>query len=508
VTPASHKEGAHPAQRLGLLGGAVLFLLMVFVPPPAGLSIEGWRTAAVALLMAVWWMTEAVAIPVTALLPLVLFPALGVLSASDAASPYAHELIFLFMGGFFLAAAMEHWGLHRRIALGILGAVGTSPERLVLGFMLATAFLSMWISNTATAAMMFPIGMAVAALFAPAAVRAAGEAEGPPVRNPLGVCLMLAIAYGASIGGVATLIGTPPNAVLAGAADELLGVQIGFLQWMAVGVPTVAVMLPLTWLLLVKVLHPPGGLRGDAAEVLARERAALGPRTTGETRVAVVFVLTALGWLLREPKDFGAFVVPGLQTFMPELRDSTIAMAGAMALFLLPAGPPRGPEAPRFLLEWPKARKIAWGVLVLFGGGLSLARAMDRSGLASYIGGSVEGLGNVPPILIVGVVALMFVFLTEVTSNTATATMAMPVMAGAALGMGLPPLLLMTTAAMVSSMAFMLPVATPPNAIVFGSEHLTIPIMARAGFILNLLSVAVVTAVATFLVPLVLANLT
>lgn len=510
-------DPSHPLRRAGLWVGLAALVFCVVSPPPAGLEPAGWRTAGVALLMAVWWMTEAVAIPVTALVPLVLFPALGVLGASDAAAPYAHELIFLFMGGFFLAAGLERWGLHRRLALGILALVGTSPERLVLGFMLATAFLSMWISNTATAAMLFPIGVAVAGLFAPVPVDggmtdgrteagAASDAVSPG--NPLGIALMLAIAYGASIGGVATLIGTPPNAVLAGAADELLGVQIGFLQWMAVGVPVAALMLPLTWLLLVKVLHPPGALRGDAAVVLDRERAALGPRTSAETRVAVVFLLTALGWLLREPKDFGAFTLPGLQTFMPELRDSTIAMAGAMSLFLLPAGRVAARSGVgRRLLEWPQAKQIPWGVLVLFGGGLSLARAMDRSGLAAYIGGTVAGLEGVSTVVIVGTVALLFVFLTEVTSNTATATMAMPVMAGAALGLGLPPLLLMTTAALVSSMAFMLPVATPPNAIVFGSEHLTIPIMARAGFVLNLLSVAVVTAAATWLVPLVLASL-
>jgi sodium-dependent dicarboxylate transporter 2/3/5 len=508
--------GPRPVRRIGLLVGALVFAGLLASPAPAGLSDEGWRTAAVALLMALWWMTEAVAIPVTALLPLVLFPALGVLSASDAAAPYAHELIFLFMGGFFLAAGMERWGLHRRVALGILGAVGTSPERLVLGFMLATGFLSMWISNTATAAMMFPIGVAVAALFAPGAGHedaaeprsAAGAGSGDPSPNPLGVCLMLGIAYGASIGGVATLIGTPPNAVLAGAADELLGVQIGFLQWMMIGVPVAGLMLPLTWLLLVKVLHPPGGLRGDAVDVLARERASLGPRTVPETRVAGIFVLTALAWILREPKAFGAFTLPGLQTFMPELRDSTIAMAGALALFLLPSGADdRGAGDGQRLLEWPRAKTIAWGVLVLFGGGLSLARAMDRSGLAAWIGGAVEGLGVVPPVLIVGAVALIFVFLTEITSNTATATMAMPVMAGAAVGLGMSPLTLMTAAALVSSMAFMLPVATPPNAIVFGSDHLTIPIMARAGLLLNLLAVAVVTAAVTLLVPLALASL-
>jgi sodium-dependent dicarboxylate transporter 2/3/5 len=498
VNAPSPESRRHPAQRVGLILGAVLFVAILLLPPPSGLSEAGWRTAGVAGLMAVWWVTEAVAIPVTALLPLVLFPALGVLTASDAAAPYAHELIFLFMGGFFLAAAMERWGLHRRIALGILHRVGTGPERLVLGFMLATAFLSMWISNTATTAMMLPIGMAVAGLFG----AEDGGADGERRHNALGISLMLGIAYAASIGGVATLIGTPPNAVLAAQADELLGVRIGFLEWMAVGVPVAVVMLPLTWLLLVKFLHPPGHLHGDAGALLAEERAALGPRSRAETTVAVVFVLTALAWVFREPKTFGTFTIPGLQSFMPELRDSTIAMAASLVLFLIPVERD-GTRA----LEWPQARRIAWGVLVLFGGGLSLARAMDRSGLAAWIGEGVQGLGQVSPVVIVGVVALLFVFLTEVTSNTATATMAMPVMAGAAAGLALPALPLMATAALASSMAFMLPVATPPNAIVFGSDYLTIPIMARAGFFLNLLSVTVVTVAVTLLVPLALASL-
>lgn len=487
----------HVLRRAGLPGGALIFVGMLLAPAPSGLTDDGWHTAAVALLMAIWWVTEAVAIPVTALLPLVLFPALGVLSASEAAAPYANELIFLFMGGFFLAVAMQHWGLHRRIALGILSRVGTGPERVVLGFMLATAFLSMWISNTATAAMMLPIGIAVAGLFG--ADQEAGDGGG----RSLGIALMLGIAYGASIGGVTTLIGTPPNAVFAGAADELLGIQIGFTQWMAVGVPVAVVMLPLTWLLLVKILHPPGDLRGDAAEVLERERRSLGPRSRGETIVSVVFALTALAWVLRAPKDFGFFTMPGLQTWLPELRDSTIAMAGALALFLIPVER----RHRRFALEWSQARTISWGVLVLFGGGLSLARGMDRSGLADWIGGAVASLGDVPPVLLFGAVALLFVFLTEVTSNTATATMAMPVMVGVAAALALAPIPLMATAAMAASMAFMLPVATPPNAIVFGSDLLTIPLMARAGFILNLLSVVVVTAAATLLVPLILGAL-
>jgi len=478
-----------PVQRLGLIVGPLALAVMLSVPGPANLSLEGWRTAGVAVFMAVWWMTEAVPIPVTAMIPLVAFPVLGVLSMADAAGPYAADIIFLFMGGFLLAVAMERWGLHRRIALGIMAVTGTTPNRLILGFMLATAFLSMWISNTATTAMMLPIALAVGEMFRPHAH------EG---RYNFGIALMLGIAYASSIGGVATLIGTPPNAVMAAAAGEMLGRDIGFVEWMGVGVPVAAVMLPAAWLLLTRVLHRPGRLGGDAAAVLEGERAKLGRANRGERMVGVVFALTALAWVMRAPKDLGAFTIPGIQTFAPAVRDSTIAMAAGIILFVLPVDWRRGV----FVMDWHHGKRIPWGVLVLFGGGLSLARGMDRSGLAAWIGGVVSALGAVPLIVVVGVVATLVVFLTEVTSNTATTTMAMPVMAGVAAGLGQEPLVLMATAALAASMAFMLPVATPPNAIVFGSGYLTIPQMSRAGFLLNWISIITVTVLATLLIPI------
>jgi sodium-dependent dicarboxylate transporter 2/3/5 len=480
-----------PAQRLGLLLGASVFVVALLVPPPGGLTVPGWRTAAVAVLMATWWMTEAIPIEATALLPLALFPTLGVLDASAASEPYANELIFLFMGGFFLAVTMEKWGLHKRIALRIMSAVGTSPNRLVLGFMLATAFLSMWISNTATAAMMLPIGIAVGEMFRPQ------DQEGP---YEFGITLMLGVAYAASIGGVSTLIGTPPNAVLAGAASEILDVQIGFVEWMGVGLPLTALMLPLTWLLLTRFLYPPGDLSGDAAGIIEDERAALGAMSRGEKMTAAVFGLTALAWVLRSEKSFGAVTIPGLQTLSPAIRDSTIAISAAIVLFVLPVNWRKGD----FVLDWSTARRIPWGVLVLFGGGLSLARAMEQSGLAAWIGGAVASLQAVPTVVIVGVVAALVVFLTELTSNVATTSMAMPVMAGAAVGLEIAPLLLMTTAALAASMAFMLPVATPPNAIVFGSGYLTVPQMSRAGIALNLCAIVVITTLGSILIPLLL----
>ena len=474
---------------LGLVLGAVLFVIALVLPPPAGLSIEGWRTAAVAILMATWWMTEAIPIEATGLLPLGLFPLLGILDASTASAPYANELIFLFMGGFFLAVTMQRWGLHKRIALTIITFVGTSPNRLVLGFMLATAFLSMWISNTATVAMMLPIGIAVAEMFRPA------DQDG---RYEFGIALMLGIAYGASIGGISTLIGTPPNAVLAGAANEILGSEIGFVQWMGVGLPLTLILLPLTWFLLTRLLYPPGNLAGDAAAILGAEKAALGAPNRGEKLTATVFALAALSWVMRSEKTFGDVTIPGIETVFPGVRDSTIAMLAAIVLFVLPVNWRKRD----FTLNWETARRIPWGILVLFGGGLSLARAMEQSGLAAWIGGAVGSLQTVPTIVIVAAVAAMVVFLTELTSNVATTTMAMPIMAGAAIGLGIEPLLLMSAAALSASMAFMLPVATPPNAIVFGSGYLTVPQMSRAGLILNLLAIFLITVLGSILIPL------
>lgn len=490
----SPQEGHYrAAQRFGLIGGVLIFGLMLVLPGPGDLSPEGWRTAAVATLMAVWWMTEAIPIPATAVLPLALFPLLGVLDAPNASEPYAGELIFLFMGGFFMAVTMEKWGLHKRIALRIMSFVGTSPDRLILGFMLATAFLSMWISNTATAAMMLPIALAVGEMFRPQ------DKVGP---YEFGIALMLGVAYSASIGGIATLIGTPPNAVLAGAASELLGYEIGFVQWMGVGLPVTMLMLPITWIVLTRFLYPPGPLSGDAAAIIDEERRALGPIGRGEAITAAVFTLTALAWVMRSEKVFGGLTIPGLQTFSPLIRDSTIAMTAAVVLFATPVDWKKG----EFTLDWRTAAKIPWGVLVLFGGGLSLARAMDQSGLADWIGSVVGTLGGVPAIAIVAVVATLVVFLTEMTSNVATTSMAMPVMAGAAVGLGMEPLQLMTAAALAASMAFMLPVATPPNAIVFGSGYLTIPQMSRAGIVLNIIAIVLITLLGSALIPMFLAR--
>jgi solute carrier family 13 (sodium-dependent dicarboxylate transporter), member 2/3/5 len=466
-----------------LLAGPLLALLVLLAP--LGIEPQAQRTAAVAVLMAFWWMTEPLPIYVTALVPLVAFPLLGILQPVQAAAPYANPVVFLFLGGFLLATAMQAWGLHRRIALGIVAAAGTRPDRLVLGVMLATAFLSMWISNTATAAMMVPIGIALADALDPR--------DGRPFR--FGTALMLGIAYAATIGGVGTLIGTPPNAIFAAAAAEQIGRPIGFAEWLVVGMPIVLVLLPVAWLLLTRVLLPTGRLADGAAALLAEQRAALGPMSRGEKITAAVFVAMAGGWVLREPKSFDAFTLPGITTFAPGIDDSTIAIAGALLLFILRAEPGRP------VLRWEDTRTLPWGVLVLFGGGLSLARAFETSGLAANVAGGVGALGGLAPWLVLAATATLFLVLSELASNTAVAAMAMPILAATAAGAGLQPLPLMAVGAVATSCAFMLPVGTPPNAIVFGSGRVTIPEMARAGLLLNLLALAVATAVGLWLAP-------
>ncbi len=471
----------------GLAIGLTGFAVIVTTSPPEGLSSAAWYTAATTWLMACWWLTEAIPIAATALVPLCALPLLGVSDMATAARPYGSDIIFLAMGGFMLAIAMQRCQLHRRIALSIVARVGTQPRRLVLGFMLASAFLSMWISNTATTAMMLPIAIAVAQMFRPH--DRVGTYE-------FGICLLLGVAYGATIGGVSTLIGTPPNAVFAAAAVELLDVQIGFFDWMLVGVPVAAVFLPATWLVLTGWLYPPGTLRGDAAALFTAERRAQGPPTRTERAVALVFALTALAWVFRAPKQLGGWELPGLQTWLPEMRDSTIAVLAALVLFCLPGERP-GQRA----LDWKAATALPWEVIVLFGGGLSLATAMNDTGLAAWIGSGVAGLGTLPPWLMFALVAALFVFLTEITSNLATCAMAMPIMAGTASGLGVPAVTLMAAAALSTSMAFMLPVATPPNAIVYGSGYVGVRDLMRAGVWLNAAAVALVTAAALWLLP-------
>lgn len=473
---------SHFRQRFGLSLGGAIFLLLLILSPPDGLSPAGWRTAAVAALMAIWWITEAIPVYATGLLPLALFPLLDVIDIGTAATPYANPLIFLFMGGFMIALAMQRWGLHTRIALYLLSFTGTRARNLVGGFMAATALLSMWVSNTATTMMMLPIGISVLAL-----LHADREGDSSAPLIGFNTALVLAIAYGANIGGLATLIGTPPNALLAAYFDQTYGVTIGFAEWMIVGLPLALILLVIAWLLLTRVLHPMPNTEIEGADrVLGQARAELGPISRGERVVAIAFASAAFLWVFR----------PILTDLMPwlKLSDAGIAMSIALSLFLFPSGQKSTTGTIDGVLNWEWASKLPWGVLLLFGGGLSLAAAAGASGLSVWIGSGMASWGGLPTLVLILLVVTVVVFLTEVTSNTATTATLLPVLAAAAIAIGENPLLLCIPAALAASCAFMLPPATPPNAIVFGSGQVTIPQMARAGVWLNIISIFVLVA--------------
>jgi sodium-dependent dicarboxylate transporter 2/3/5 len=465
--------------------GPVAFLLTVLLPAPGALSEQAWHVAGLAAWMAAWWLTAAVPLEATALLPIVFLPLVGVAPLARVTRSYADPIIFLFLGGFLLAATLERWNLHKRFALSTVRAVGTDARRVLLAFMLASAVASMWISNTATAIMMLPIA---AAVLGGRPGRGGGIAAAPGGLGELPAALMLGVAYAASIGGVATLIGTPPNAIFAGAARELLGEDVSFAQWMALGVPISIVMLAGCWLVLVALFRVRGKVPG-LADTLEREHRDLGPLTGGERFVLTVFGLTALAWVLRAPKEIGSLRIPGLSDLLPGISDPAIAIAAALVLFVTPLKGQRH----RVALDWESASKVPWGILLLFGGGLALAGAFEASGLSQWLGGRLASLRGVPLPFVMLVTAAVFVFLTELTSNTATSALGMPLIAGVAIGLGLPALPLMATVAVASSMAFMLPVATPPNAIVFGSGWIRPAQMARAGILLNLMSILITT---------------
>ena len=491
---------------IGLMLGPLILAAIMMTTPPEGMSDNAWLTAGVALLMAVWWATETMPIAATSLVPIVLFPILGIIPIKAATAPYANPLIFLFLGGFMVAIAMERWNLHRRIALGIIGFVGSRPHAIVLGFMIATALLSMWISNTATTMMMLPIGTSVAAILMVEADRGAPGEAGH--HRSFAICLMLGIAYAASIGGVGTLIGTPTNLAMASILKEAFDIEIGMAQWSLLGLPFVAVMLPLAWLMLTRVVYPFDlGASDAAAEHIDQERHELGAITTPEKRVAMIAGFVAFLWVGRGLAK--EFLVPGLDAggplgnFIGNMSDAGVAIFGTLVLFLTPSGDDNPDDGRDRLMDWSATSRLPWGLILLFGGGLSLAAAMGASGLALWISESLAVLGTWPLIGLTAAIVLVVVFLTELTSNAATTTAFVPVIGALALGIGVDPIMLAAPAAMAASCAFMLPVATPPNAIVFGSGYLTIPDMVKAGFWMNLVSIATVSFFAWWLLPLV-----
>ncbi len=493
-TPPGLEEAAHsvkeavehPAdygfrQWSGWIIGPALLLITCLTSPPEGLSEAGWRTSGAAALMAVLWMTEAIPIPVTALLPLVLFPALGLSDIRESAAPYANPIIYLFLGGFLIALAMQRWGLHRRVAINLIGAMGTQPARIVGGFLLASTLISMWVSNTATALMMLPIAMSVTSLVPP-------DIRGQPAMKAFGTALLLSVAYGATTGGMATLIGTPPNALLAAYLDNVYGLKIGFGQWMLLGLPVTLVALPTVYWVLTRVSFR---IQGQAvpgmAEMLVAERAKLGPFAGGELLVALVFVGTALAWVFQ----------PLIATVIPLATDTTIAITGAFLLFMIPVNVRRG----QFLMNWEATKGLPWDVLLLFGGGLSLAGNMEKHGLSKYLGSLCAGFDAFPVIVAVAIVCFAILMLTELTSNTATAATFLPIVASVAVSMGHNPLLFMIPTALAANCSYMLPVGTPPNAIVYGSGQITLPQMAKAGMLLNLLLVPIIVGIVWLLGP-------
>ncbi|GHP97751.1 SLC13 family permease [Helicobacter pylori] len=525
---------------LGLIGGALIALIIYYalnaqlphiveeIPKLNSLNYKAMPVVAgVAVLMGIWWMTEAIDLPATALLPLVLFSVFSVDQFSSVSSSYASPIIFLFMGGFILALSMQKWNLHTRIALSIILLVGTSPRRLILGFMIATGFLSMWVSNTATAVMMLPIGMSVLQLVAKLVgkenasnswhqkeeiTKAHGGIMGNIVhkgkditqviqektiiyRTNFSICLMLGIAYAASIGSLGTLIGTPPNALLAGYMKTAFNIEIDFARWMVFGTPLAFIMLILSWLLLTYVIFPlkikeiPGG-----KEVIRAELKKLGRLSWAEISVGVIFILASLGWIFLDTilKSWGIKI---------DKIDSVIAMGVSALLFILPANN----QGDR-LIDWGVAKKLPWDVLLLFGGGLALSAQFSKTGLSLWIGHLVSSFSHLPILFIIFMVTLMVIFLTEITSNTATAAAFLPVIGGVAMGMGYEnhqSLLLTIPVALSATCAFMLPVATPPNAIAYGSGYVKITDMIKAGLWLNLVGVVLISAFSYFLVSLV-----
>lgn len=470
----------HPnkAAWVGFVIGPALLLLCILSPPPEGMSREALLTIGMTLLMATWWATEAIPIPATSLLPIILIPLLGIDTLGKATAPYANSTIFLFLGGFVIGLALERWNLHKRIALMTLLAVGDHPRAQVAGFMITTAVISMWVSNTATAIMMLPIGISVIDMLT-------SEKDDPQEKERFSTALLLGIAYAASIGGVATLIGTPPNALLAGFLNDNYQIQIGFGQWMLLGVPISMIMLVLSWWWLTARKFK---ITGACTKSLFKERLdELGPISYPEKMVGVVFLCASLSWIFQ----------PQIAKLIPGINDTTIAICAALALFVIPADP----KNRVFLIDWDSASKLPWGVLLLFGGGLSLAAAIGSSGLSTWIASNVGGvIGGMSALLMMLIVVTVIMFLTEITSNTATAATFLPLMAALAISQDISPMMLAIPTAVTASCAFMMPVATPPNAIVFGSGRMKITSMIRNGFLLSLACIFIVTFMCYFLI--------
>jgi solute carrier family 13 (sodium-dependent dicarboxylate transporter), member 2/3/5 len=479
-----HAAGGVLARRIGLVAGVAAFAAMAFIGPPADLSPKAWAALSLLALMIIWWVSEAIPVAATALLPLGLLPLLGVVKPAEAAAPYGDPIIFLFIGGFMVAAAIEQCGLHRRIALGVLVAVGSSPAAIVGGFMIATTLLSMWISNTATALMMTPIALAVCNAAAP---------DGPQRRKLIAACV-LGVAYCASIGGIGTPVGSPTN-LIGMKWLEANKVGLSFPQWAAIGTAIIAVMVPSCWLILTKIAYRLPSHLGDndAGTKIKEQQMALGKMDTAQTRVLMVFLAVALAWMFREPLA----KLPG----MKGLSDMVIAILGAVSLFLIPSGDKARPG--KALLDWSVAERIPWGIAILFGGGLSMAAALEATGVSTYVGAHMAGIGTLPVIAIVLVLVAVTVFASELASNVATLTAMLPVLTAIVVATGADPLIVGASATFAASFGFMLPIATAANAIAFATGAPKQSEMLRVGLALNLLGIAAITAAVAIIAPLV-----
>lgn len=478
-------------QQVGLILGPLLFVLTLLFFYPGGLSSEGRFVLASTLWIATWWITEAIPIPVTSLMPLILLPLTGTMTGNDVTSAYGNDIIFLFLGGFFIATAMEKWNLHRRIALFIIAVIGTSTQRILLGFMSSTAFLSMWVSNTAAVMMMIPMALAITAQVA---ATLKGKKDGADL-SKFEKSMLFGVGYAGTIGGFATLIGTPPTIIFAGQVRELFGIEVSFASWMMFASPLMIIILLCTWFYLAKVAfkinlkHLPGG-----KELIQDERKKLGKVSYEEGIVAAVFVFAAFMWI---SKDFFWSGESALIYQLPGISDGMIAMMATVLLFLIP-----GKASPR-VLEWADSKDIPWGVLLLFGGGLAIAAGFQSSGLSTWLGEQLTVLDGLHILMIIAGATLLIMMLTEITSNTATATMIMPILASLAVAINVHPFALMAPCAIAANCAFMLPVGTPPNAIIFGTGKLKIIEMVRTGFALNVFSTILIVLFAYFMLPIV-----
>ena len=473
-------------KKKGFSIGIGLFFILIFLPTPEGLSLDAWRVAAIAVLMAIWWATEAIPVAVTAFLPLALFPLMGITSFEEAAVPYANKNIYLFLGGFILALGIENSGLHKRIALKMIIAVGSSGASLVGGFMLVAALISMWVMNTSTTLMLLPIGLAVCTVMADTIPGLSDKQK----RN-FDTALLLGIAYAATIGGMSTLIGTAPNIVFSSFMQDTYGVEISMLNWMMLGVPLAAVLLFGAWYSLTKIVFKINFEASiESRNELQKMLKEMGSLTKDEIRISIIFGLAVFAWISRK-------LLVKID-FLSGLTDAGIAIIAAILIFMTPSASRRGD-----LLKWEKSKELPWGLLILFGGGLSLASQISSTGLGIWIGESLIVLSTIPPIFLILAVATLIIFLTEITSNVTTTTTFLPVFGGVAIAIGVLPVSLTIPVCLAASCAFMLPVATPPNAIVYGSNKFTIATMMRAGIALNIIGILVVTIFSYYLAPII-----